>query len=118
MLFEVAAALVVLGLAVWVIGSVFGYHGVAIIGGVILIIAGSGIALTDLDIRTGETRTYEYTTINNSTVQESASISYTHQTTTLAEILHIGMLAPLGLGGILMLLGATLTAHSLEAFRN
>lgn len=114
MLIEVVAGLVGLGLAVWIIGELFDNTGIAVIGSTILIVAGSAVALTGLELRVGETRHYNYTTIHNSTVRDSASIQYTYQTRTLATIMHVGAIAPLGIGGLLMLLGATLMAQSLS----
>lgn len=113
MLFQVVAGLVVLGLVVWLIGEYFGYLGVAALGATMLIIAGSAVALTGLEIRTGEVQSFEYTTINNTTVQDQATVSYSYQTTTLAEILNVGAIASLGLGGLLMLLGAALMSQTL-----
>lgn len=114
MLFEVVAGLIGLGLAVWLIGMSFRFKGVAMIGAGFIIIAGSAIALTGVEIRTGETRTFDYTTVNNTTVQDSATVRYDYQTRTLAEILNIGVLGSLGLGGLVMLLGAILMAQTLS----
>lgn len=118
MLFQVAAGLVVLGLVVWLIGMLLEYPGVAVIGGVVLIIAGSGVALTNLEVRTGETRQFSYQLENsgNDYVKNETRITQTYSTTSLGDLLNVGMLAPLGLGGLLMLLGGVLTAHALDEF--
>lgn len=113
MLFEVVAGLVVLGLAVWTVGMVFGYKGVAVLGGALIIIAGSGVALTGLEIKTGEVRDVSYTTVNNSTVEDSTTVEYSYQTRTLASLLNVGVLGSLGLGGLIMLLGAVLMSQTL-----
>lgn len=113
MLLKVAAALVLLGLVVWVIGELFDYIGVAALGATFLIIAGSAIALTRLEVQTGETQMFEYTTVNNSTVRDSATVAYDYQTTAIGTILNVGAVASLGLGGLLMLLGATLLGQTL-----
>jgi hypothetical protein len=113
MLFKVVAGLVGLGLAVWLIGQTFRYKGVAVIGAAVVIIAGSAIALTGVEIRTGETRTYAYSEFNGTAVRDNATVKYSYQTTTLAEILNIGVLGSLGLGGLLMLLGAVLMSQTL-----
>jgi len=114
MLFQVVAGLFVGGLVVWVVGQVFGYKGVAVIGAATIIIAGSAIALTGLEVRTGQTEAYSYTTIDNSTVRENASVSFRYETTSLASLLNIGVLGSLGLGGLVMLLGAVLMSQTLS----
>ncbi|WP_049970769.1 hypothetical protein [Haladaptatus cibarius] len=113
MLFNVVAGLVVLGLAVWLIGQLLRYKGVAMIGAAIIIIAGSAIALTGVEIRTGETRSYSYSEFNGTAVRDNATVSYDYQTRTLAQILNIGVLGSLGLGGLVMLLGAVLMSQTL-----
>lgn len=113
MLFKVVAGLVVLGLLVWLIGEYFQYLGVAALGASLLIIAGSAVALTGLEIRVGETQSFQYTQIDNTTVRESATVSYDYKTRTLAEILNVGVVASLGLGGLLMLLGTLLLSQTL-----
>ena len=114
MLFNVVASLIVLGLVVWLIGQFFEYRGVAIIGAGLIIIAGSAISLTGVEIRTGETRTYSYTDFNGTTVRDNATISYSYQTRTLADVMNIGVLGSLGLGGLVLLLGAVLMAQTLS----
>lgn len=113
MWFPVVAALTFLGLAVWLIGQHFRYTGVAVLGAAIVIIAGSAVALTGIDIRTGEVQSFEYTEINNTTVQDSKTVEYRYETTALSTILNVGAVAPLGLGGLLMLLGGTLMSQTL-----
>lgn len=113
MLLKVAAALVLLGLLVWAIGEIFDYVGVATIGATFIIIAGSAIALTRLEVHTGEIQSFEYTTVNNTTVRDTATVAYDYQTTAIGEILNVGAIASLGLGGLLMLLGATLLSQTL-----
>lgn len=113
MLFKVVGGLIVLGLAVWLIGQFFRYKGVAIIGAGIIIIAGSAIALTGVEIRTGETRTYSYKTVGNQPVRDIQNVTYDFETRTLAAILNIGVLGSLGIGGLVMLLGAVLMSQTL-----
>jgi len=113
MLLTPLAFLIFLGLTVWLIGEHFRYTGIAVIGSTFIIIAGSAIALTGIDIKTGQTTDFAYTEINNSTVQDSASVSYQYETTALSTILNIGIAAPLGLGGLMMLLGAVMMAQTL-----
>lgn len=113
MLFQVVASITVLGLFVWLIGHYFRYTGVAVIGAALVMIAGSAVALTGIDVKTGETRTFQYTEVNNSTVRDSATISYDYETTALSAILNVGVAGSLGMGGILMLLGAILMSQTL-----
>lgn len=113
MLFRVVAGLLVLGLSTWVVGQNFRYKGVAMIGATIVLVAGSAVALTGVEVRTGETRTYTYTDVNGSTVRDNATVRYDYTTRTLAELLNIGVLGSLGLGGLLMLLGAVLMSQTL-----
>ena len=114
MLAAIVAGLLVLGLSVWFIGHSFSYNGVAAIGGALIIIAGSAVALTGLEVRTGSTRTFEYTQVNNTTVRDRAVVNYDYQTTTLATILNVGVAGSLGFGGLLMLLGAVLMSQTLS----
>lgn len=114
MLATIVGGLLVLGIGVWLIGHIFSYTGVAVIGSAIVIITGSAVALTGIDIKTGSTRTFSYTDVNNTTVRNETVVNYDYQTTALSTILNIGVAGSLGLGGILMLLGATLMSHSLS----
>lgn len=113
MIWYIIAVLAAFGLTIWLIGELLDYTGVSVIGGTILIIAGSLVALTGLEIRTGEVRAYEYGVVNNTTVRTDASVSYSYQTTALAQLMNLGALGSLGFGGLIMLLGTVLISHSL-----
>lgn len=115
MLFSVIAGLVIFALIVWLTGQYFQYTGIAVIGATTMIIAGSAIALTGVEVRTGEVRHFNYQLENNSTdyVLNRSATSYEYQTTALATVMNVGIVAPLGLGGLVMLLGATMLANTL-----
>jgi len=115
MLFKIVAGLVVLGLVVWLIGESFDYIGVAALGATMIIIAGSAVALTGLEIQTGEVQNYHYQLENNSSdyVLNKTETAVQYQTRTLGQIMNVGITASLGLGGLLMLLGTILMSQTL-----
>lgn len=119
MLLSAAASIVTLGLAVWVIGHYFSYTGVALIGAVLILAAGSGIALTDLEQPAGQTVVKDYDERNLSASNGSDLVNnrsvYRTTTRTISMTDQFGPLfGQLGLGGLLMLLSATLSAQSLQ----
>lgn len=118
MLLSVAAAIVALGLAVWVLGQTFSYTGIAIIGAAFILVAGSGVALTDLEQPTGQVVVKEYNEHNvssNETMFVNNRSVYQTATTDVSLTDQFGALfGQLGLGGLLLLLGATMMAQTLQ----
>lgn len=103
MLLATFSTLFLLGLSIWLVGHYFRYTGVAAIGAAFVIIAGSAIALTGLETRVGETRVVS----NNTT-----AISYETEPV-LAGLLNPTVLRELGLGGLVMALGAVLLGQTI-----
>jgi len=103
MLLSTFSTVFLLGFAIWLVGHYFQYKGVAAIGAAFIIIAGSAIALTDLVARSGETRVVD----NNTT-----TISYQYEPVDI-RFLNATILGSLGLGGLVMALGAVLMAQTL-----
>jgi hypothetical protein len=105
-------ALSTLGFAVFVLGNILDYTGVAAVGAVVVIAVGGAVALTDLETATGETVEREYTTVNNETVVASTTSTTTYQT--VAPLREFGDAGPLSLGALQMLVGGLLFARRLE----
>lgn len=112
MLLVTTAVLLGLGFLTWTLGEVFSYRGIGAIGGTIVLITGSAIALTGLQVRVGVDRTFAYETINNSTVVANSTASASVQTTDVGAALGATAIASLGIGGLLMLLGGVLISRS------
>jgi len=107
-----ATFLIAIGFLTWTIGEVFAYRGIGVIGGTIVLLVGSAIALTDLQIRAGVDREFAYQTINNSTVVASSSADPQYEGTDVGAALGATVIASLGIGGLLMLLGGVLISRA------
>lgn len=102
-----------LGFATWLLGHYFQYTGIASIGAVLLIAVGGAIAVTDLQVKTGETVEKEYGTVDNETVVTNQSTTNQYETVTVLQQFG-GVGGPLSLGGLVMILGGLLMTHHLN----
>jgi hypothetical protein len=98
MLLATTGLLVAIGLAAWLIGELFQYRGIGAIGSVIIIAVGAAIVLTGLEYRAGVSTTTE--TVHYRTTEVGTAFGAT-------------FLASLGIGGVLMILGALLLSQTL-----
>lgn len=108
MILSTFSVLFAFGFAVWLVGDLFGYPAVSIIGAVIVIVAGSGVAMTGLEYQSGET-------VTNTTSGQTVEFQY--QETALQSIWGPTWLAELGLGGLVMVLGTVALSRTLDSFR-
>lgn len=100
MILSVAAALVSLGFIGWILGSIFNYHGIAVIGATIIVGAGA-MAMTDgLAYKTGEVEE----TVDNSTVKTTNQYQQLDTPTNLP------------LASLITLLGGVMLLRSLDSF--
>jgi len=113
MLLATTGLLVAIGLAAWLIGEFFQYRGIGSIGGVLIIAVGAAIVLTGLEYRAGVTTDFAYQTINNSTVVANSTETVRYRTTEVGAAFGATFLASLGIGGLLMFLGALLLSQQL-----
>lgn len=110
MLLTTAAFLMLLGLGTWVLGVLFDFAGIAVIGATIVIGVGATFTATGLNVPTGETTENNLTVVNNSTTNDTEMVindSETRQTTTPVDLptrLPLGLLVIL-LGGVAGLRG-------------
>jgi hypothetical protein len=107
-----ATFLIAIGFTTWTIGEVFSYSGIGVIGGTLVLLTGSAIVLTDLQYRAGVDREFAYQTINNSTVVSNTSTDPQYERTDVGAALGATVIASLGIGGLLMLLGGVLISRS------
>lgn len=108
--------LTLLGMGLWVLGASNDYTGIATIGAVLVIGVGGAVTLTDLQTETGERIERDYQTINNSTVAVNETVTPTYDTVALVEEFG-GSAGHLGLGGLMMIVGALLFTHTIEKLR-
>jgi len=101
------------GFGGWLTGHLLGYTGVASVGAVVIIAAGGAVALTDVEVRTGETVDLAYQEVNNETVVASENRNYQYETTALSETVG-GDAGPLSFGAVLMILGGLLMTQHLN----
>jgi hypothetical protein len=113
MLLATTALLVAIGFIAWFIGEFFGYKGIGAIGAVLIIGVGAAIVLTGLEYRSGVEKQFAYQTINNSTVVDNTTSTVQYETTDVGAAFGATFLASLGIGGLLMLLGAVLLSQQL-----
>lgn len=99
MILTVAASLTTFGFLAWVLGTVFDYHGVGVIGATIVVGVGAMLLMgAGLETKTGEIET---TNADNDTVTENQ-----YQT--------IDTPTNFSLGTLTMLLGGTLALRALD----
>ncbi|QGX95926.1 hypothetical protein EI982_14595 [Haloplanus rallus] len=113
MLLATTGLLVAIGFAAWLIGEFFEYRGIGVIGAVLIIAVGAAITLTGLEYRSGVSKQFAYQTINNSTVVDNTTSTVRYRTTDVGEAFGATVLASLGIGGLLMLLGTMLLSQQL-----
>lgn len=101
------------GFATWLLGHYFQYTGIASIGAVLLIAVGGAVALTDLQVKTGETVERNYGTVDNETVVVNQTTTNQYETLTILDQFG-GVSGPLSLGGLLMILGGLLMTQHLN----
>lgn len=106
MLLMLYAVLTTLAFGSFILGHLLGFHGVASIGAVMVMIVGADVVLNDVQMKTGEQIDREYTTVNNTTVENSTTVNATFRTHSWTEQ-SLGTNA-LGLGIFQMLLGVLL----------
>lgn len=99
MILTIAASLTLCGFLAFVLGNLLGHHGVAVIGGVLVVGVGAMVATGGLEHRSGEVRT---TTENNATVVEY-------------QYAQADLPARLPLGYLLMLLGSVFVLRGLNS---
>jgi len=114
MLLATTGLLVGIGFLAWLIGEFFAYRGIGALGGVLIIAVGAAIALTGLEYRSGVSKEFAYQTINNSTVVENTTATVRYQTTDVGAVFGATVLASLGIGGFLMLLGTAMLSQQLN----
>jgi len=98
MLWQLAGFVTLFGFAMWIVGTVRGYTGVASIGAVLIIATGAMVTNDGLEYRTGETHITEST--NKTVIQD--------------DFERIDPPQQLSLGGLWMLIGGLLMIHKLN----
>lgn len=102
-----------LGFGIWILGHYFEYTGIAAIGAVFVIAVGGAVALTSLEVRSGETIDREYTSVGNEPVENQTTVTKTAETVKISERFG-GPLNHFSIGALLMLVGGLLMTHRLE----
>lgn len=95
-----------IGMASWIVGEIFNYPGVASIGAITIFITGSAIALTGLQVKTGE--------LHETTATNDTAIQYQYDDVTFGGLFQSTVLRELASGGLLMLLSATMLSQTLN----
>lgn len=107
MILTLWVALSTAGLVTFVLGHVFGFHGIAAIGAVMVILVGGEIGLTGMEIKDGHTINRTHTTVQSDKVvldNSTQKDTYTkHSWTRIFSSDHA-----LGLGILQMLIGVLL----------
>lgn len=113
MYYVILLLLLGVGFLAWLIGELLDYSGIATIGGVLILIAGSAVVLTGIQVHSGMTKTTQYTTVNNTVVANSSTTHFMYETRSVGSVFGIGILGSLGIGGLIMLLAATMLGQTL-----
>lgn len=117
MLLTSFAILSTIGGALWLLGHYFEFHGVAVIGAVLILLVGGAAAMTDVTVRDGEVVDRDYTEFNtsdgNSTVVQNQT-EITYQQRPVAVTRSIGSIESYTLGALTMIAGALLLVQDLN----
>lgn len=104
MLLTVFAMLAGLGVALWLLGYVQEMPGVAAIGAIIVIGAGATVVLGGLEVEAGQQVAKQYTTINNTTVNNATTVETQYRSVSTPQQLQLGSLVTV-VGGLLFMRG-------------
>lgn len=113
MILTTAAFLILLGLGTWVIGAVFEYSGVAVIGATLVIGVGAMFTATGLKYQSGETVDNNLTTNQSGNDTEIA----VNNSTTTYEYTNVQTPTRLPLGILVMLLGGAFALRGIDISR-
>ena len=128
MIITVAAATLSLGFIGWILGTIFNYPSVAVIGAVIIVGVGAMAMSNGLEYKTGEIEmesgnttsnsTIEHGEVNNTTVQtgENQTETVNSTVTTINQYEELDTPTNLPLGALITLLGGVLVLRSLDSF--
>lgn len=100
------------GLILWLLGHYFSFHGVASIGAILVIMVGGAAAISDVTVQSGEQIERQFDTVDNQTVNNESTISYTE--TPVAVTTTIGAVESYMLGALTMIAGALLLVQNLN----
>lgn len=78
MLLILWAAMSTAGLATFVLGHLLGFHGVASIGAVLVMLTGAQVLADDIQVKTGQDITRSYTTVGNQPVENRTVVNSTY----------------------------------------
>lgn len=106
MLLTLWVALSSLAFGSFILGHLLGFHEVASIGAVMVIIVGADVILNDIQVKTGEEIEREYTDVNGETVENATTVNATYRTHSWTEA-NLGTNA-IGLGLFQILIGVFL----------
>lgn len=112
MLLTTFLALNAFGAGLWLLGHIFGYHGISSIGAVIILMVGGAAAVTSVEVQTGETIERQFTTVDNDTVENNTTVSYETQPVAVTESL--GSVQSYLLGALTMIAAALLLVQDLN----
>lgn len=108
MILSVFLALTALGLAAWILGTVFEWAGIAVIGAVIVVGAGAMVTTTGLEYRSGQVEQ------NDVAFNESVNESYVNSTQVTYQYEPVSLPQKLSLGALVMLFGGVGVLRSLD----
>lgn len=113
MLLTVFATLAGLGVALWLLGYVQEMPGVAAIGAIIVIGAGATVIFGGLEVEAGQEIAKQYTTVNNSTVNNATTVDTQYRSVSTPQQFQLGGLVTV-VGGLLFIRGLGDASGGLE----
>jgi len=111
---QIAGFFSALGFAAWILGHLFEFKGIAVIGGGIVLIVGGFVAVDGMVVKTGVDTDNQLTTVNTSTNNSSDRAVAVNNTTQQYEYEPLGDVNAFRLGFVVMLLGAAQIFQSLS----
>jgi hypothetical protein len=111
---QIATFFSALGFAAWILGTVFEFKGIAVIGGGIVLILGGFVTVDGMVVKTGVQTDNQLTTVNTSTNNTTAADVAVNNSSQQYQYEPLSELNAFRIGFVVMLLGAAQIFQSLS----
>jgi len=111
---KIATFFSALGFAAWILGTIFEFKGIAVIGGGIVLILGGFVTVDGMVVQTGVEQDNQLTTVNTSTDNTSDAEVAVNNSSQQYQYEQLSELSAFRVGFVVMLLGAAQIFQSLS----
>lgn len=114
MLLTLWIVLTIFGFAVFVLGHLLGFPGIAAIGAVLVMLTGAQVVAEDIQLPSGEVTERSYTEIGNETVENRTVVNSSYETHSWTQAFASDH--AIGIGVFQLLIGVLLFFNELESW--